>query len=144
MDGTKAAYPDLRGQHFHFATATAASILPHPAEVRPACRRSALSGDAAFTVVSYNVCSMKDGREVSGARGCPERAAALHRQMREERILFLGLQETRTPQGSKKADGFLILSSGAANGNFGCDLRVDPTLPYACKDGVELTIPEQS
>eukprot|EP00972_Heterocapsa_arctica_P102204 15059664-Heterocapsa_arctica.AAC.1 len=48
---------------------------------------------ASFTVASFNVCTMKEEQEGVRSRGCAGRAAVLRRQVRDEKILFAGIQE---------------------------------------------------
>eukprot|EP00972_Heterocapsa_arctica_P018263 2696990-Heterocapsa_arctica.AAC.1 len=61
--------------------------------------------------------------------------------MRDEGVLFMGIQEARSAAGARVVEDFLVLSSGAQRGNLGCELWVDLALPYATDVGKKFTIP---
>ena len=88
-------------------------------------------GNLNWTLASFNVLSLGD-----------EAAPALSNQLHQDKILFAGLQETRTVQGTRVADHYAIFASGGdglSNKQYlGCELWVHKNLPiYEDGQGVK-------
>ena len=66
------------------------------------------------------------------------RSKALRIQMSQEGTRLAGIQEARTPpQGTRRADGFHIISTGPDNLGLGVELWVNLQLAYATKGARE-------
>ena len=98
-----------------------------------------------FKIMSYNVLTLFDP---SAAKGRAARNAhvglmirgkrdVMKRQLLQEQIWLLGLQETRLPESCQPPDSdFLMLSSAAnADGHYGCSLWINPSVPFAQAQG---------
>eukprot|EP00959_Pyramimonas_sp_CCMP1952_P298718 6247916-Pyramimonas_sp.AAC.1 len=71
-------------------------------------------------LVTYNAETAQD--TVKGERTVL-RGQWLRQQFQEASALLVGAQEARTPRGSRTADDFYCMASGAEEGeNFGCEL----------------------
>ena len=65
------------------------------------------------------------------------RSKALRIQMSQECTHLVGIQEARTPQGTRRADGFHIISTGPDNMGLVVELWVNLQLAFATKGARE-------
>eukprot|EP00435_Cladocopium_sp_Y103_P031829 s854_g8.t1 len=86
-------------------------------------------------VGSYNALALNDEQREFGAPGV--RSVRLDHQFHENKLVFVGIQEARTPEGMRVTDHYKIMSSGFQQcGNtvhFGCELWIDKSLPIATR-----------
>ena len=136
------AYPPIRGGAFEFGIEEGGPSVHHPGRIdTEGSGRAQGGGVIDFVAASFNARSMKEDTAASRRRGCPGRAAAMRRQVRERGILLMGVQEARTPEGARAVDGFLVISTGPCGQNLGCELWIDLEAVYARVGNAEFTVP---
>jgi len=59
------------------------------------------------------------------------KAAAYRAQFIDARKSIIGILEARSKQGTRHSRQMLVFASGANNGNWGCELHVNTSIPYA-------------
>jgi len=59
------------------------------------------------------------------------KAAAYRAQFIDANKTFIGVLEARSKQGTRHSRQMLVFASGAANGNWGCELHANISIPYA-------------
>ena len=86
-----------------------------------------------ITFASYNVLSLGNHLERNfSLHDEPGRVALLRKQVHHKGILFMGLQETRTPKGTYASETHLRYSTGAEEGGHGgVELWVSKVIPFA-------------
>ena len=95
-------------------------------------------GSLSWNLASFNVLSLGDDH----VPAISNRVVRLDHQLHKHKILFAGLQETRTVQGTRTADHYAIFASGGdghSNKQYlGCELWVHRTTPiYKDSRGVQ-------
>ena len=85
----------------------------------------------AFKVMQYNVCTLLLNDKFAVLDTLQLRL--VKKQCREKNIVIAGLQETRLQECAIQQDGFLFITSGAQEGNYGTAVLVD--LQAVCTAG---------
>ena len=98
-------------------------LEPHFSADVPQCHQEV---HYALSLASLNVQSLYKGPDGHGGK-----VHYLRKQMLDQHLLFLGLQETRSETGSSKADSVLRLAGGSKGHLYGVELWVNLRQPFA-------------
>eukprot|EP00959_Pyramimonas_sp_CCMP1952_P148572 3108294-Pyramimonas_sp.AAC.1 len=86
-----------------------------------------MAGDLTLNVATFNAMSMIEDAKRQHRR---HNAKLVRQQFRDQGIQVLGIQEARTREGTRTADGYYILASGGDGKNFGVEACFSLTGPY--------------
>eukprot|EP00959_Pyramimonas_sp_CCMP1952_P263102 5502042-Pyramimonas_sp.AAC.1 len=84
-----------------------------------------MAGDLTLNVATFNAMSMLEDSERHHRR---HNSKLVRKQFHEQGIQVLGIQEARTPEGTRTADGYYILASGGDGKNIGVEACFSLTL----------------
>lgn len=110
----------------HGFAVPAPSCPPHTSPLVSTNTVSETSVTVDVTFVSANVNSL-----YSSEHGFSGKLAYLSSQFFEQKITFVGIQESRTPRGYYRTQDYIRFCSGASQGLCGIELWVSTSLPYA-------------